>query len=55
MFASKVGAYSSEGIPLVGRLWPYLQTLDKAGKDCRGKKHSSLLQTFIIYAFKKGL
>jgi hypothetical protein len=44
MFASKAGAYPSEGS------WPYPQTLNKAGKACRDK-HSSF---FVNYSCKKG-
>ncbi len=34
-------------------LRPYLQTLDYAGKKLASDKHSSLLQTFVNYEFKK--
>jgi len=35
-----------------GELRPYSQTLDKAGKACQ-EQHSSLLRTFLHYAYKK--
>ncbi len=32
-----------------GRLWPYSQTLDYAGKTSQGQTHSSLLQKSVNY------
>jgi hypothetical protein len=41
MFASKPGDYLSEASfrlsPIGSKVWPYPQTLDKAGKACQGQ------------------
>ncbi len=52
MFAGKAGAYFrvehlKKALHL-GKIRPYLQTLDYAGNACQGK-HSSLLQKLVIY------
>ncbi len=54
MFVGKAGAYlrvENQKMALSGRLWPYYQTLDLAGKACQGK-HFSLLQTFVNHGLK---